>query len=296
MLVLRPFGENDDIVAAPDFLAFRQLAAQIILPGVFRGVFRDEYPGGPGGDGAGQRQITAIAAHDFHDENPLMAECGAAQCVDGVHDPVQRRIRADGHVGVGHVVVDRTDHADNLELRIGLPLFGGDPALCFQLGREVAPIGAECVGSPQAAVAADDDQAVDPAADQVFRRFQFALERMKFLTARSPDHGSPEPDDAGHRIPLHFDNPVFDQPLIALINRIDVQFIGNAGADNGTDGGVHSGGISATGQHGNGAIFIDWHSEILLILETMNSYLMVMYSISAISQIIFRDKIKLLST
>lgn len=45
---------------------------------------------------------------------------------DGVHhlnDPVQRRVGADGHVGAAEVVVDGSDHADNVELRVPLSLF-----------------------------------------------------------------------------------------------------------------------------------------------------------------------------
>ena len=53
-----------------------------------------------------------MTSHDFDDEGALVAGRGAVQGIDGFDDPVQRRIRADRHVGTRHVVVNGSDEAN----------------------------------------------------------------------------------------------------------------------------------------------------------------------------------------
>ena len=44
-----------------------------------------------------------MSAHDLHDEGPLVRGGRRYDAVDGFNDPVQRGVRADGHVGAAKV-------------------------------------------------------------------------------------------------------------------------------------------------------------------------------------------------
>ena len=59
-----------------------------------------------------------MASHDFDDERALVAGRGAVQGIQGFDDPVQRRIRADRHVGTRHVVVDGSDETHQTQERV----------------------------------------------------------------------------------------------------------------------------------------------------------------------------------
>lgn len=53
--------------------------------------------------------LPAMPAHHLHDEGALMRIGGAHDRVDRLDDPVQGRVRADGHVGAAEVVIDGAD-------------------------------------------------------------------------------------------------------------------------------------------------------------------------------------------
>ena len=44
-----------------------------------------------------------MSAHDLHDERPLVGGGRRYDAVDGLDDPVQGGVRADGHIGAAEV-------------------------------------------------------------------------------------------------------------------------------------------------------------------------------------------------
>src|SRR4029450_11158985 len=119
-------------------------------------------------------QVAAVAAHDLDDEGALMARRGAVEGVERLDDAVQRRVGPEGHIGPEHVVVDRARYADEPE----------EPVLVGGAGLEgPGPPPGEAVRAGQAAVAADDDQPVDTAVDQVAGCTPAALSRAECLRA-----------------------------------------------------------------------------------------------------------------
>ncbi len=123
MAVLGAFGDDDDGIAPAGFAPGLELLDHPLPPVIHIGrVFRDEHPIGAGGQPAHQRQVAAVAPHDFDDEGALVAGGGAADGVDGLGDAVQGRVGADGHIGAEHIVVDRADQADDAQVGMGLRL------------------------------------------------------------------------------------------------------------------------------------------------------------------------------
>lgn len=117
-LVARPFGDNDNAVTVTGRPTTAQTLAHLLLPVVWRRAFRDQDIVRTAGDRAHQGQIATVAAHHLDHECTLVAGGRAANGVNGLDDPVQRCIGADGHVGANHVVIDRADQAHDHELRV----------------------------------------------------------------------------------------------------------------------------------------------------------------------------------
>src|SRR4029450_1345477 len=128
-------------------------------------------------------QVAAVAAHDLDDEGALMARRGAVEGVERLDDAVQRRVGPEGHIGPEHVVVDRARYADEPEEPVLVGGAGLDVAGLDEFRQELGPLLAEAVRAGQAAVAADDDQPVDTAVDQVAGCTPAALPRPEGLRA-----------------------------------------------------------------------------------------------------------------
>ena len=92
-------------------------------------MFRNENKIGLGNDCRDEGEVPAVSAHDLHDERPAVGVRRRDDGVDGGDDPVQRRVRSDGHVGAAEVVVDGADDADNVETRVVVFLLFGDQIL-----------------------------------------------------------------------------------------------------------------------------------------------------------------------
>ena len=239
--------------------------AHLLFPGVgFRRAFGDEDPVGPGGDGAHQGQVAAVAAHDLDHEGALVAGGGAGDGVDGLGDAVQGGIRADGHIRPEHVVVDRADQPGHDQVRMGLGLLLGDLPRLDQLAQQLRPFLAQDVGPGQAAVAADDDQAIDAVQDQVAGGFAAALPRAELRAAGGADHRAALLEDAAHRRPVHLADVLatVDHALVAFVDRVDVQVALEGGAHDGAHGGVHPWGIATAGQDADAASDLFSHHEI----------------------------------
>lgn len=50
--------------------------------------------------------LPAVPAHDLHNEGSLMGVGRADDGVDGLDDPVQSRVRTDGHVCATEIIVN----------------------------------------------------------------------------------------------------------------------------------------------------------------------------------------------
>lgn len=72
--------------------------------------------------------VPAVAAHDLENEAALVAVGGGDDGVDGLHDAVQGGVRADGHVSAAEVVVDRANHAHDVQVGILHAVLVGDVA------------------------------------------------------------------------------------------------------------------------------------------------------------------------
>ena len=197
--------------AARPFLSSSQRS---VLPARIGRVLRDEDVVGAAGDRAHQREIAAVPAHHLDDEAALVAGRGAGDGVDGLDDPVQRRVGTDRHVGADHVVVDRTDQSGDHQRRV--PVGGGlvDRAGRQQLGDQGRPFLAQQVGAAQAAVATDDDQPVDALEQQVVHRLAPPVAFPEFQRPGGADHGAAAVQDAADVVPADRPDPVaaIDQP------------------------------------------------------------------------------------
>ena len=69
-----------------------------------------------------------MTTHNLHDERPLVRRRRRDDGVDGLDDSVEGRVGADGHVGAAEVVVDGSDHSDDVEVSVGEDLFLADLA------------------------------------------------------------------------------------------------------------------------------------------------------------------------
>src|SRR5699024_5851829 len=141
------FSDYDGKVLAAFFLALFEafgnfnLNPLIPLLGGFarEDIFRKPDVGSAGGNANFQRNPAGSCAHDLDDRAAMVGGDGVADLVDGLHRDVHRGVEADGILGAGNIVVDGAGKAD-----------AGD----------AGP--AKVAGAAEGAVAADDDQAVDP--------------------------------------------------------------------------------------------------------------------------------------
>lgn len=68
--------------------------------------------------------------------------------IDGLDDAMQGRVRADGHVRAAEIVVDRADHAGDVQLAVLFALLVVDLFVVEQLVQQAAPLLTEqiCAG------------------------------------------------------------------------------------------------------------------------------------------------------
>src|SRR6185369_1069815 len=117
------------------------------------------------------------------------------------------------------IVVDRTDKADNHQLRMPRSDLLTDLAALDQLGQQARPFLAEQIGAGQAAVAADYDEAVDLVRQQVAGRQEAARAGAKSGAACRADEGAAALHDAADGVPADLADAVaaVEHPLIALV-------------------------------------------------------------------------------
>lgn len=243
-----PLGEDDRRVPTARPAPFGEDGAHLLLPVVpLRGRLGYEDPARPRREGAHQRQVAAVPPHHLDDEGPLVARRRRHEGVDRLHDPVERRVGPDRHVGPGHVVVDRPDEADEGERRGRLRHLGRDLALRRELLQEAGPLAPEEVGARQGAVAADDDERVDPLARHVPGGREASLARAERRAAGRADDGAPLREDPADVVPTHPADPLpaVDEPLEPLLDGEDVEPLLEGRPDGGSHDGVHPGRVAA---------------------------------------------------
>lgn len=131
--------------------ARHDLAQLVEHPGQRVGDLRQEDDVGAAGDARVQRDVAGVAAHHLENHDAMVAGRRGLKAVEGVDRDVDGGGKADGGVGSGDVVVDGLGDADH--------------------GNAALP--AQPVHDAHAAVAADDDQGVEPeltvALDEILR-------------------------------------------------------------------------------------------------------------------------------
>src|SRR5680860_831479 len=135
----------------------------------------DEDRLGAAGHADGQRDVAGAPAHYLYQEEAVVAGRGVAEPVDRVHAEVGRGVEADGDVGAVDVVVDRRRHADHRH-----------PVLLVQ-----------GLGAAEAAVPADNHQAIDAARPKALGGAGAAGGLVELLTARGPQDRAAALDDVG---------------------------------------------------------------------------------------------------
>ncbi len=156
------FGNHHHAVAAAGRPPCSQHIAHQRFPVVrFRRAFGDEHPMRRPGQAAHQGQVAAVASHHFDHKSALVTGCRAANLVERIGNALERCIGANGHIGAGKVIVDRADQANNRQVRMLRCDFLGDLTRRGQFGDQAGPLLAKEIGAGQAAVPANDHQAVD---------------------------------------------------------------------------------------------------------------------------------------
>ena len=58
-----------------------------------------------------------MTSHNLEDEAPLVTVGSSHNGVDGLHDPVEGRVGADGHVSAAEVVINWANHPNDVQVR-----------------------------------------------------------------------------------------------------------------------------------------------------------------------------------
>ena len=180
-----------------------------------------------------------------------MAGGRARDGVDGFGDAMQRRVRADGHVGAVHIVVDRADQPDDGEVAMLIRRVLGDCAGLDQFVQQRRPFLPEEVRAGQTAVAADDHERIDLMLDEILRGRAPPVAGAEVIRSGRADDGAALAQNAADRIPVHLADPIaaIDHALIAFVDRVHRHTAIERGADDGAHGRVHAGRIAAAGQY-----------------------------------------------
>ena len=191
-----------------------------------------------------------MTSHDLDDECALVRSSGTGQLIDRIQDAVQGGIRADRHIRAHHVVINRTNQADNDQGRVGISELLRDSALRNEFGQVLGPFAAELVRTRQRAVTSDDNQVVDAVLQQVRGCAVTPLVRAEFGAASRADDRATFCKDRGHVRPLQLLDGIAPvaRPLPALKDRIGLRLPRQGRAHHCADGRVHALGIAARGQ------------------------------------------------
>ena len=110
-----------------------------------------------------------MSAHDFDDKCTRMRGRRRLYVVNRLADSVQSGGGTNSHICHGHVIVNRTDQADDPEMAICLCLLLCDFILVKQLLDETGPFGPKDVRASEGAVSSANAECVDALLDEVER-------------------------------------------------------------------------------------------------------------------------------
>ena len=181
-----------------------------------------------------QRDVAAVAAHDGQHAGALVGIAGLANLVQAFAGSVQRRVEADGVIGVGQIVVDGSRHAD-----------GGKA----QPGKRLRAL----VG----AVAADADQSLDAQIVQIAHGQLLNLQIVEVHAARGAQEGAAAVDfvrDAarGQNFKIVvLVRAAHEHAVVAALEAHHRHVVMQRCANHRADGRVHARSISAGGQNTN---------------------------------------------
>ena len=158
-------------------------------------------------------------------------------------------VKAQTVVGAADVIVDGGRDADNIDA-----------------------IFAQRLGTPEGAVAADGDDAVQTKELAGGSRLALAFRSHEFFAAGSIKHGTAAVDDSGNTLFIQLDHVAADQAVPAPANAITLNAVMQCGTNNCTDAGVHAGCVAAAGKDTDST---DSHkdSSIFLVVQGIRSSL-----------------------
>ena len=250
-IVASSFGDEHDARPPADAASCTQDVTHRLFPVLVGRALRDQHEVGTRRQASHEGQVPAVASHHLDHERALMTRRRALDGVDGLGDAVQCGVSTDRHVGADHVVVDRPDEADerHVAVRIGVCLV--DVPFGHQLVEQVRPLRAQLGCAAEAAVAADDDQGVHTALDEVARRLALARARAEVGAAGGAEGGPSLLQDAadigrGQRPDVV---AAVDETLQALVHPEHVEAGVERRAHDSPHRGVHPGGVASAGEH-----------------------------------------------
>ena len=191
-----------------------------------------------------------MATHDLDDEGALVRGRRAGELVNSIQDAMQRSVRTDRHVRAHHVIIDRTDQADNDQRRVSVGKLLRDNALGDQLGDMLSPLVAELIRARQGTIAANDDEVVDTMLKQVRGGAVASLVGTELSAASRADNRATLSEDRGDIRPLHLLNgtAAVACTLPAFKDRIGLRSPGQSRAHHCANGSIHALGVAARGE------------------------------------------------
>ena len=226
------------------------MLGQVVLPALARRVLGCEHIVSTARDRSHEGQVPTVATHDLDDEGALVRGRRAGELVNSIQDAMQRSVRTDRHVRAHHVIIDRTDQADNDQRRVGVGKLLRDNALGDQLGDMLRPLVAELVRTRQGTITADDDEVVDTVLEQVRGGAVASLVGTELSAASRADDRATLGEDRGNIRPLHLLNGVaaIACTLPAFKDRIGLRSPGQSRAHHCANGSIHTLGVAARGE------------------------------------------------
>lgn len=185
-----------------------------------------------------------MSAHHLHDEGALMRIRRAHDGINSLDNSMQRRIGTDSHVSTAKIIVNRSDHAGNVQHSVFLALVIGDTTGRQQLVQQTAPFLPEQVCTSQRTVATNyhlqtigmnesDHRLKNIRVYQIRNSFlhqiagsrKASLALTKIRATRRPNDGATTMNNAGHWRPVGVLDVVaaIDHALVALTNEVNLK-------------------------------------------------------------------------
>ena len=178
------------------------------------------------GAGGLQGDVTAVAAHALHHMRAVVGAAGGADGADGFGADLHSRLVAQRHLSVGKVVVNRAGDAD-----------AGDALL------------AQRACALEAAIAADDDQAVYAGFHCIFVRLFPVFCLVKFLTSGGKQDRPAFFQDIGHGRKFHDPEIFLQKAVISPDNAHGNDIIVKGCPHHAADRHIHPRRVAAAGQY-----------------------------------------------